>query len=91
MNIADITSNDIEVSHRISTKPEAAIIIKYFAREKKEHFFKARKSLYKKTTNDLGYREKHSIFVNKNLTQINGQLFKDTYTRYVIIKGKQSG
>ena len=77
MNIPDITPNDIEVSHRTSTKPEAGIIVKFFAREKKEKSLKARKSLYQKTTKDLGYQENSSIFVNENLTQINGQLFKD--------------
>ena len=78
MNIPDITPNDIEVSHRTSTRPEAAIIVKFFAREKKERFLKARKQLYRKTTKDLGYHESHPIYVNENLTQINGQLFKDT-------------
>ena len=77
MNVTGITPKDIEISHRTSTKPDAAIIVKFFAREKKETFLKARKSLFKKTTNDIGYIEKQPIFINENLTQINGQLFKD--------------
>lgn len=72
-----ITPEDIEISHRTSTKPDASIIVKFFAREKKERFLRARKSLYEKTTDLLGYHEKQNIYVNENLTQTNGQLFKD--------------
>ena len=73
-----VTKSDIEISHRNSTTENAAIIVKFQSRRKRNEFFEARSSLSTKTTRDIGFETNHNIYINENLTPINGLLLRDT-------------
>ena len=61
---ADITENDISVSHRMSQSQKhkgkpgpPAIIVKFARRDVKDNFYRARKQLKELTMQDLSCRE----------------------------------
>ena len=54
--------------------------LKFVRRELGDRFYKARKFLRDKTTDDLdlGLHSENKIYISENLTQINKDLFKDS-------------
>ena len=73
----EVNKEDIEVSHRTSSSENAAIIVKFLSRRKREELFSNRKLLVEKTTRHIGFEESSKIFINESLTQFNGGLMKD--------------
>lgn len=77
LNIPIDINKDIEVSHRVSSKTNAAIIVKFNNRRKRDEFFnKGRKSNLKLSA--FGYQDDSSIYVNESLTYKNRMIFKKT-------------
>lgn len=75
LNIEINVNKDIEVSHRVSSKPNAAIIVKFNNRRKRDEFYnKGRKSHLK--LNAFGYEDDSSIYINESLTFKNRTTFK---------------
>ena len=69
-----ISESDIEACHRISTKPDAAIITEFSSRKLRDKFLSARKLIKGLSIQDLGLqiingnKGKGSIFINESLT-----------------------
>lgn len=89
----DITHEDIEASHRISTRENASIIVKFNNRKVRDNFYLRRISLKGRTTHDLHLaveRQASKVFINESLTRKNKELFstalqykKDNNFRYL--------
>ena len=63
---AKIQLDDIEISHRLSNKPDAGIIVKFNNRRKRnDFFFKARKKFL--THSDIGLNGEDKVYVNESL------------------------
>lgn len=75
----DLYEDDIEVTHRTSTKPTAPIIVKFNNRRLRNLMYEARWDLKRITTKDLGFLEENSIFFNESLTDTNRTIFKDAW------------
>ena len=80
----DVKEEDISVSHRLSTsknykgnRSTPAIIAKFVRRDVKECYYRGRKKLKGRTTQDLGLDVKNNIYINESLTESNKNLFKD--------------
>lgn len=81
---ADITENDISVSHPISQSQKhkgkpgpPAIIVKFARRDVKDNFYRARKQLKDLTMQDLGYSKENKNYLAESLKERNRMLFKD--------------
>ena len=76
-NVEINIEKDIEVSHRISTKPTSAIIVKFNSRRKRDEFnTKGRKASL--NADNIGFTESKRIYVNESLTYSNRTVFKKT-------------
>jgi len=73
--------HDIDVVHRLSSKPNSGIIIKFNNRKSRDFFFAAKKNLKNINLLDLGYNEAGKIFINESLTPYNKYLFKEVRQR----------
>ncbi|XP_066913836.1 putative leucine-rich repeat-containing protein DDB_G0290503 [Clytia hemisphaerica] len=72
---------DIEISHRTSTKEKAPIIVKFNSRRMRNEMWDARWDLKHFTTKDIGFQEENSIFINESLTEHNREIFKDAWNK----------
>lgn len=75
----DLYEDDIEVTHRTSSKPTAPIIVKFNNRRIRDKMYEARWDLKHFTTRDLGFGEEQSIFFNESLTDTNREIFKQAW------------
>jgi len=80
-----VTDNDISVSHRMpqskrykgKQRGPPAIIAKFTRRVIKDKFYGARSNLHDKSTLDLGFTDRNSIYISESLTENNRELFND--------------
>lgn len=80
-----VTDNDISVSHRMpqskrykgKQRGPSAIIAKFTRRVIKDKFYRARSILHDKSTLDLGFTDRNSIYITESLTENNRELFND--------------
>ena len=74
-----ITNDDIAISHRVSTKPNAPIIVKFVSRRKRNLFFDNRKKLKDFRVKDLEMVGdcKNKIYINESLTPANSAVFRE--------------
>ena len=63
-----------------SRVPAPNIVMKFVRRQLRDRFYKARKFLRDKTTEDLdlGLHSENKIYISENLTEIKKDLFKDS-------------
>ena len=75
---ADISNDDIDISHRISKKDNASIIVKFINRKKRSNFFlKTRQQILK--NKDITDTDSESrVFINDSLTFQNKRKLKYT-------------
>ena len=80
-----VTDNDISVSHRMpqskrykgNQRGPPAIIAKFTRRVTKDKFYGARSNLHDKSTLDLGFTVRNSIYISESLTENNRELLDD--------------
>ena len=81
LDMENIDASHVDVTHRLSTKQNSPIIIKFTSRTARNIFFDARKVLKNKTIGDFGFEinpnSKNKIFINESLTPDKKMLFKD--------------
>jgi len=70
---------DVEVSHRVSGKMFAPIIVKFNSRRIRNEFWNAKRNLRTITTDYLGFKESNHIYMNESLTERNGSIFKSAW------------
>ena len=75
----DLYDEDIEVSHRTSSKPTAPIIVKFNSRKVRDMLYDARLDLKYISSKDIGFNEEHSLYFNESLTEVNRELFKEAW------------
>ena len=75
-----ITNYDIAISHRVSTKPKAPIIVKFVSRRLRNLMFDRRKQLKNFRVKDLKVAGNchQKIYINESLTPENAIIFKKT-------------
>lgn len=93
MNV-DLNPGDIEVSHRLSRKENAGIIVKFISRKMRDAFLNAsRKKIL--ANKDIGIDSDQKIFINKSLTRTNKDLLFFTkqhlksYYKYIWFSNEQ--
>ena len=69
---------DIDISHRTSVRDDAAIIVKFNSRRKRNELYAQRKHLKDITVQQLGFESNEKIYINESLTHKNGELLKNT-------------
>lgn len=73
----NFTPDDIDVTHRVSSKDTANIIVKFTSRKAHDSIYTRRSSLRKTTTHDVGLAESRAaskIYINESLTKLNKEL-----------------
>ena len=66
------------------------VLFPFARRDVKDNFYHARKQLKDLTTLDLGYSEKHKIYLAESLTERNRMPFKDCFS-FVAYKNESAG
>ena len=67
----------VDVVHRLSSKPDSGIIVKFVSRTSRDNFYNARKHLKEKCASDFGFPGDNSkIYINESLTLANKTLYK---------------
>ena len=74
-----LNAQDVEISHRTSSKKTAPIIVKFNSRRKRNEFWEARRKLKNINTTHLGFEKSGSIYINESLTEHNGNIFKKVW------------
>ncbi|XP_066914120.1 uncharacterized protein [Clytia hemisphaerica] len=75
----DLYREDIEVSHRTSSRQNAPIIVKFNSRRVRDLLYDARWDLKHFSTKDVGFDVSEQIFFNESLTETNRDIFKEAW------------
>ena len=75
----DLYLDDIEVSHRTSSKDNAPIIVKFNSRRTRDEVWNLRYKLKNIKASDIGFDSNNSIYFNESLTEHNRSIFKTAW------------
>ncbi len=75
----DLYLDDVEITHRTSSKPTAPIIVKFNSRRIRDEVWNSRYKLKHVKASDLGFNSNNPIYFNESLTERNRIIFKSAW------------